>query len=33
MRSYTLERSRRETFAFFGDAFNLERITAPILRF
>jgi len=26
-------RSRRETFAFFGDAFNLERVTPPFLHF
>lgn len=39
MKTYTLERrqvierSRRETFAFFGDAFNLERITPRFLGF
>lgn len=39
MKTYTLEReqiiarSKSETFAFFGDAFNLERITPPFLRF
>jgi ligand-binding SRPBCC domain-containing protein len=39
MRTYVLEReqviprSRSETFAFFSDAFNLERITPSALRF
>lgn len=39
MQTYVLEREqiiprpRRETFAFFGDAFNLERLTPPFLRF
>jgi ligand-binding SRPBCC domain-containing protein len=39
MKTYTLERTqvierpRRETFAFFSDAFNLERITPRFLRF
>ncbi|HKS40967.1 MAG TPA: SRPBCC family protein [Blastocatellia bacterium] len=39
MKTYTLERtqvierSRSETFAFFSDAFNLERITPPFLGF
>ena len=39
MKTYTLERtqvierSRSETFAFFSDAFNLERITPSFLRF
>ncbi len=32
-RSQLIPRSRRETFAFFSDAFNLERITPPFLRF
>lgn len=32
-RSQVIHRSRRETFDFFGDAFNLERITPPLLRF
>ncbi|HKY03760.1 MAG TPA: SRPBCC family protein [Blastocatellia bacterium] len=32
-RSQVISRSRRETFAFFGDAFNLERITPALLRF
>ncbi len=39
MKHYVLERtqiinqSRTETFAFFGDAFNLGQITPPLLRF
>jgi ligand-binding SRPBCC domain-containing protein len=39
MHTYTLQReqiiprSKRETFAFFADAFNLERITPPFLQF
>lgn len=39
MKTYTLEReqiiprSRTETFAFFCDAFNLEQITPPFLKF
>lgn len=32
-RTQTIPQSRRETFAFFSDAFNLERITPPFLRF
>lgn len=32
-RTQVIERPRGETFAFFGDAFNLERITPSFLRF
>jgi hypothetical protein len=32
-REREIERSRRETFAFFGNAFNSERITPPFLLF
>jgi len=32
-RSQVIYRSRGETFNFFSDAFNLERITPPLLRF
>ncbi|HVF91544.1 MAG TPA: SRPBCC family protein [Blastocatellia bacterium] len=32
-RSQVIHRSRGEVFAFFGDAFNLERITPPLLHF
>jgi ligand-binding SRPBCC domain-containing protein len=32
-RSQVIERPRGEVFAFFGDAFNLERITPSFLRF
>ncbi|HEU0183771.1 MAG TPA: SRPBCC family protein [Blastocatellia bacterium] len=32
-RKQIIPRSRSETFAFFSDAFNLEQITPPFLRF
>ncbi|MGH9843549.1 MAG: hypothetical protein ACREEM_32830 [Blastocatellia bacterium] len=32
-REQIIPRSKPETFAFFADAFNLERITPPILKF
>ena len=32
-RAQTIPRSLKETFAFFSDAYNLERITPPFLRF
>jgi hypothetical protein len=32
-RKQIIPRSRSETFAFFSDEFNLERITPPFLRF
>jgi ligand-binding SRPBCC domain-containing protein len=32
-RAQVIERPRGETFAFFSDAFNLERITPPLLQF